>query len=418
MFCIFLPRPLRRRLALGVLALAALPAAAQAPVGPAATTLAEALAQAWARQPDHVAAQARRDAGLATREAAQRWTPEPPTLELAHKTDRLASNEGLREIEVGVAVPLWLPGQRRLSLAQADAQGRALESRLQAARWRLAGQLRDAWWGLQLALLEQQATAERETHARQLAADVARRVQAGDLSRADQNQAEGALALAQADTAEAAAAVVGARQALLALGVQPTAATAAAEALPPEAAAEDPDPQHPALRELDDRAGLARQAQDLAVAQKRANPELTLLATRERGAWGEPGAHRLTVGLRVPLGSSADHRAKVLAAGADRIEAEQLRRLEADRLRADLAVARARVGAAEAVVAATARRADLARQTRAAVDKSFRLGETDLPSRLRIELDAFDAERQAARAHIAGALAISRLRQALGQLPQ
>ncbi len=437
MDCMFLLRPDGRRRAIGVLGLAALSALAQPslaqaqppapqapavappaqPVAPQADTLAAAFAQAWSRQPEALASQARRDAAQAAQAAAQRWTPEPPALEVAHKTDRLASNEGVREVEAGLALPLWLPGERRLTAAQADAERTALDSRLQAARWRFAGPLRDAWWALQSAGLEQEATQGRVQHATQLAADVARRVAAGDLSRADQNQADGALAQAQADAAEAAAAVIVARQALLALGVPAAAQADAAEPMPAAGAVDVPDAAHPALLELDDRALLARRTQDLAAAQKRGNPELALLATRERGG-GEPSAHRLTIGLRVPLGSAAGHRAKVLAAGADRIEAEQQRLLEAERLAAEIRAARALVDAAQAVVAAADRRAELARQTRGYVDKSFRLGETDLPNRLRIELDAFDAERQSGRARIAVAQAISRWRQALGLLPQ
>jgi outer membrane protein, heavy metal efflux system len=45
------------------------------------------------------------------------------------------------------------------------------------------------------------------------------------------------------------------------------------------------------------------------------------------------------------------------------------------------------------------------------------LGETDLPTRLRIEAEASDAERQAARAQVDLAAAISAWRQALGLLP-
>ena len=47
-----------------------------------------------------------------------------------------------------------------------------------------------------------------------------------------------------------------------------------------------------------------------------------------------------------------------------------------------------------------------------------RFGETDLPTRLRIELEASDASRQAAVAKINYAVAISNLRQALGLLPE
>ena len=69
-------------------------------------------------------------------------------------------------------------------------------------------------------------------------------------------------------------------------------------------------------------------------------------------------------------------------------------------------------------LAAAERRAQLARESRGFFDKSFRLGETDLPTRLRIEAEAADAERQAARARIELAAAISAWRQALGLLPQ
>lgn len=409
----FSPRWDARRMGAAVLALISLPVLAQTPPAPA-TSLAEAFAQAWVQQPEQAGTAARRDASQAQRVAAERWTPEPPALEAALKSDRLSGNDGAREIEAGVSVPLWLPRERALVQAQADAEGLALESRLRVAQWLLAGQLREVWWALQLALLEQKAAAAREDSAGQLARDVARRVASGDLARADQNQADGALAQAQAEVAEAALAVVQAREALAALGVQSAAGAGPAEPLPQ---AQAPDASHPALSELDDRARLAAQAQELAAVRKRANPELALLVTRERGAYGESNTHALTFGLRVPLGSASAHRAKVAAASAERIEAEQLRLLQARRLAADVAVARARLATADTVATAAARRAVLAQQTRGFFETSFRLGETDLPNRLRVELEAYEAERQSARALIAVHQAISALRQALGLLP-
>jgi cobalt-zinc-cadmium efflux system outer membrane protein len=69
-------------------------------------------------------------------------------------------------------------------------------------------------------------------------------------------------------------------------------------------------------------------------------------------------------------------------------------------------------------LAAAERRLELARESRGFFEKSFRLGETDLPTRLRIEAEAAEAERQAARARVELAAAISALRQVLGLLPQ
>jgi cobalt-zinc-cadmium efflux system outer membrane protein len=76
-----------------------------------------------------------------------------------------------------------------------------------------------------------------------------------------------------------------------------------------------------------------------------------------------------------------------------------------------LSSARSQLSAAEL-------RARLAIENRSFFEKSFRLGETDLPTRLRIELEAFEAERQASRAQINLAQSISTYRQVLGLLPE
>jgi len=76
---------------------------------------------AWSRQPEALALQARRDATRAQQRAAQAWTPQPMALEAFNKTDRLNENQGVYELEVGLIVPLWLPGERSGSAALADA---------------------------------------------------------------------------------------------------------------------------------------------------------------------------------------------------------------------------------------------------------------------------------------------------------
>ena len=103
---------------------------------------------------------------------------------------------------------------------------------------------------------------------------------------------------------------------------------------------------------------------------------------------------------------------------AEALEAEATADLELSRVETEAESARARLAAAEAQVQAAERRASLALETRGFFDKSFRLGETDLPTRLRIEAEAAEADRQAARARIDLAAAISAWRQALGLLPQ
>jgi len=381
---------------------------------------------AWARQPEGRAAAQRRDAAAASIDAAQRWTPGPPALELAAKTDQFNRNAGVREYEAGVAVPLWLPGERDGAQAAASSDAAALDARLLAAQWRLAGEVREAYWGYQRARIAQQSAERRLANARQLADDVARRLRAGDLARADSHLAEGAVAAAQVALAEAALARLQAERAWTlatgapALPAKPATGTTA-EPLPAQVtvAAQWPEaPAHPALRELAAKADVARRQQALAGLQDRANPEVLVGGVRERDALGERYAQSLIVGLHIPLGRSHASDARYASASADLTEAQGELALAQERVRSQAEAARTRVDLLGQALAAATRRAGLAHETRSFFDKSFRAGETDLPTRLRIELEAFEAERQAAASRIELQAAISQLRQALGLLPE
>ena len=108
--------------------------------GTAPLTLQTLFEQAWQRQPEAQSVALRREAARATRSAAAAWTAEPVALELSTKTDRPGSNQGSREAEVGLALPLWLPGERARKAALADAELQALSSRQRAAQRGVEGE--------------------------------------------------------------------------------------------------------------------------------------------------------------------------------------------------------------------------------------------------------------------------------------
>jgi cobalt-zinc-cadmium efflux system outer membrane protein len=395
--------------------------AAAASETPASTlSLRQAFDAAWARQPEAMALQARRDAARAQQTAAQAWTPEPAALELSNKTDRLNSNQGAREFEVGVAVPLWLPGERSSSAALADAESAAIESRTTAAQLRVAATVREVWWQWQRARIEVDTARDQLDNTRRIAADVARRTRAGDLARADQHQADGAVASAEASMAQAEASLAAARQSLRALaGAAPAPSDASgdlAEPAPDTAAAELES--HAALQELKARAAVAEKTAALAGTQSRANPELILATTSDRGTYDEASRQTITLAVRIPFGGGPRSEARSANARAEATEVQAQLALERERLTAEREAARVRVESSRIQLGAAERRAQLARESRGFFDKSFRLGETDLPTRLRIEAEAAEADRQAARTRIELSAAISAWRQALGLLPQ
>jgi outer membrane protein, heavy metal efflux system len=387
-------------------------------------TLRGAFEAAWARQPEAQALTARRDAARAQAQAAQSLTPEPVAMELSTKTDRLNRNLGTREYEVGVAIPMWLSGERVRSQALADAESRAVESRTTAAQLRVAATVREVWWSWQRARAELEAARGQLDNVRRIAADVGKRLKAGDLARADQHQADGAVAAAEGAVAQAEGALTAAQQQLGSLTAMPAVGLARdiasnAEPEPPVPATQTAEMDtHAELLALADRTNVAERTVALAATRSRANPELTVAATRDRGAYGESYQQTFTVGVRIPFGAGPRYDARVASARAEAVELQAQLALERARLAGEREAARARVDAARAQLSAADRRAQLALDSRGFFDKSFRLGETDLPTRLRIEAEAAEAERQAARARIELAAAISARRQALGQLPQ
>lgn len=392
-----------------------------------ATTLKQAYEAAWLRQPEAQSRAARHDAAIARRQTANSWTAEPPSLELSIKSDRLQQNQGSREDSAGLAFPLWLPGERARTGALADAEIRAGASRLRAAQLRTAASVRESYWQWQRARGEHELALLRLGNAHKLSADVARRVRAGDLARSDQHQSDGAVASAEAALAETVAALATASLQLRALtGITPASnanavasSGAVSEPLPDGSAeAAAPQTRHPVVAELLDRVEVARGLAGLASVQTRGNPELTLAMTRNRGQGSEPYQQSLTLGLRIPFGSESRSRAKLSAAQAELIEAEGQLGLEQSRVLAELDGARIRLDSVKAQLKAAEKRAQLARESRSFFQKSYQLGETDLPTRLRIELEAVEAERQATRTRIDLAAAVSALRQSLGLLPQ
>lgn len=375
------------------------------------------LAAAWERQPEQRSTELRRDAVDAARRAALRWTPGAPALDLLGRSDRANGNAGAREYDAAVSVPLWLPGERGGTQALAQADGDALEARLGATRLSLAELLRGAYWNQARAVQEVELAQERLRNARGLASDVSRRVTAGDLARADAHQADGIVAAAEAAAAEAGANAARATRRWFTLtGLQPTDGDDSPTEVMP--ASDQPSPDHPALLELATRAESARRQRELAGVQQWANPEVSIGAVRERGIAGERYERTAVVSLRIPIGKSYASEARIASASADQLEAETWLALQTQRIASEAASARDAVRALEVSVDAADRRARLAREARGFFEKSFRLGETDLPTRLRIELESYEAERQASRTRLERAAAISSLRQALGLLPE
>ncbi|MDA8257123.1 MAG: TolC family protein [Betaproteobacteria bacterium] len=378
-----------------------------------AVSLRAALDQAWEKSPQAQTLEAKRAESDAQGVAANSLLPGAPAIILGHRNDQLSNNAGVREWEAGIALPLWLPGQRDARQRQAKAGRVSLEADILALRLRLAGELREAIWQVRQVEAQIRLDEARAQTAKKLAEDVAKRVRAGELAKTDLN-------LAQNEWRTAQAAVLQNRNRLL--QAQQAYATLTGTSVLPDDSAESAQSKplsddHPLMEEARLAIEVAQAQVHVASQSRRDNPELELSTRRARGNLNDAYAGTVALALRLPLATDARNLPLTSAAQT------ALTRAQSEYTRTRLALEYNRQQAEQALQAAD-QLLDLARQQRAAawenldlIQKSFSLGESDLFTLLRARTAAFEAEQAHNQQEIAQALSRARVNQAQGVLP-
>ncbi|WP_374127409.1 TolC family protein [Sphingomonas sp. 28-62-11] len=338
----------------------------------------------------------------------------PPVLSV----DLLTRSQGIIEEETSVSAGIRWPGEGKAIRSYAGRAGDSAQSGIEAARLRIAGDVRDAWWSLAAARAAVAVDRDQVGIAATTASQVARLVGAGEQARRDLLLAQAEASAAESRLSQAQAELARAEAAYAALAGPPPAE------LPPESQANVTDPENsPALRAALDRAALADARATSLTYGARLRLEGTVGIRRERGGVGdstlspEPFRNALLLGVRVPLGrnqsavaDAASARSTALGAGA---EANRLR----IRLVAEQRAAQARLDAAErSLEQAQARRAALA-EALALTERGRTEGEIGFIEALRARQTLSEAERDLAAARVARFAAISSFNQAMGVLP-
>jgi outer membrane protein TolC len=378
-----------------------------------AAGLRAALDQAWEKSPQAQTLEAKRAESDAQGVAADSLAPGAPTVILGHRSGQLNNNAGAREWEAGIALPIWLPGQRDARQRQAQAGRAGLEANILALRLRLAGELREAIWQVRHVEAQAQLDEARAQTAKKLAEDVAKRVRAGELAKTDLNLAQNEWRTAQAAVLQNRNRLLQARQAY---------ATLTGAAVLPDDIAESvqskplPD-SHPLMEE-------ARQAIEAAQAQvrvasesRRNNPELEFSTRRERGSLNDPYAGTVAISLRLPLSTDARNLPLISTAQTALTSAHSEYKRTRLTLEYQLQQAVQALQSAGQLLELSRQQHAAARENLDLIQKSFSLGESDLFTLLRTRAAAFEAEQAYKQQEIAQALSRARLNQAQGVLP-
>ena len=378
-----------------------------------AETLREVFEKAWANPPHGRTAEAKREEVAASRSVAESWFPAAPKVDAFHRTDRWNSDIGNQESEIGVSVPLWLPGQKAARRSLAEAEGGENEGDIQATRLAVAGELRRALWTLIMARSEAEVAAERRQTALGLEADVGRRLKVGEIARSD-------LLLARQETASARAAAADAQLGVV-RSLQRYRVLTGSERLPD-------DPQEPVAvvdnRPVDPRVAAgqaiverARAALKLAQESRREAPSVGVLYRRDRDVSGATPRDSIGFAISIPLAVKVRNAPLLASANTALIEAEaRYRRLLAE-VEAEVREAEAQLASAGLGATLAVQREQAAAERLALMRRSFELGETSLVELLRAHSQATEARIEGARSRSRLSAAQANLNQAWGITP-
>lgn len=394
------------------------PAASPSPPPP---TLRQALDAAWQLSPA-ARVEANRLSELAAREKATKsWISGEPVAVVAHRSDRLNTNAGFRENETELELPLWNPGVRGAAQRDVAALRYGFDTQQALTKLSLASQLREQAANAAIVKLELELNQRKLSDAKLLASDIERRVKAGENARLDALQAQVVVQQAQS-------ALVQSQSQLSRIVAQWLATTGlpsvsdADEKLSNNLATNTPLPllvpiNHPALLQAQAQLDAARTKMALTEADKRSPMALIAGAARDRASFGALGDTKLRLALRIPLGGENRNAARIAAARAELDAAQASFDAVERQLPSELALAVADLRAVHLIETAAKQRAAISAEVQALVAKSWRLGDSDLPTRLRADNEKFESALNLARSTVEVQRAIAKLNQALGVLP-
>lgn len=379
------------------------------------TTLATAVEAAWSRAVASAEAAGISRQAAAEKQASSALWAAPPSVELSHRNDRLQSNNGARETEVALAVPLWLPGQKSAKQQAADSLSSLSQLSETEGKLRVAEVVRELHWQIAELQASQSLSKQQTSTFAAIASDVDKRVKAGDLARADALAAKGELLSAQATQSQAETQLEAAKRqwtALTGLAQTPDATFASAESPSPRQLAE-----HPELLRAEQQVDLARKRLDLVAKSNRSAPELITKFRQDIPGHGQGSAYSLGLAVRIPFGTD-DRNAPLQAAALTELDiAQRKEQVLRAQLSARMESAKAAAAASQLQLQTEREKASLLNERAKLIRASFNAGETSLPELLRAAIAAAQADYSAARQEAAFGLARARLQQAYGQLP-
>ncbi len=378
-----------------------------APANDPPLTLATSIEAAWQRALDQQHAAALQQQHQQELTAGQRLLPKPAAMQLAGK-----HNASESELELGMVIPLWLPGQQQAGQAFTQSQIALAKARQQAIKLDLAGQVIELLWQYQQLKLQQQALSLQQHTLQRLNEDIQRQLDAGERPRTDWLAAQARLLQLQLESSQQQQQqqqINLAWQQLTGLQTYPRVETLAPRKSP------QLSEQHPALQQVMLKQQHARQTLHLRQYSLRDNPELSLGLIHNNDDLSS--SNSLMLGLHFPLYTPPEQQVLLQAAEnqlalAD-TELTQLR----EKLTAELQTAVKAEQSINQQLTLARQASELQQERSRLLQRAFELGEKNLAELLHALTDLYQSQSLLAQQQAALANARLRVQQSMGVLP-
>jgi outer membrane protein TolC len=329
--------------------------------------------------------------------------------------DTVFDNNGLMEVQSGYQMPLWMWDQKKASERVTDSAKKNAEFFARALRHEVAGLVRGALWNLRLVENHYELARQIYEVAERLTAVVERRVELGDLARADLLLAESDQLEKKTAMVQAEAEVMHARKAYQNLTRLARAPTRYEEKLSPTRQFTD---SHPAIAAANTLVERAQAEVEFTRLSKQGNQPSIMLGTNSaRTARVEPFDTGTNLVVQVPIGGEAWHAPQV--AQANLVLTERITQREAlwRQLERALHEAQHNLEVDQRALDIAQRRKEIAETQIRMSRLAFETGEIALIDYLKIQASAQAAIRDAAQRAIMVQKDIAVFNQVVGMTP-
>ncbi|MCQ8128626.1 TolC family protein [Methylomonas rivi] len=380
-----------------------------------ALTLPQLLEETLQKYPDRLINEALMQQAEAWQTRGDSWLAGSTALALDYADDRMANDNGSREASANLEFTVWLWGQRDAAQQVAYESHQSAGKQSVAVRLEVAKLLREALWDMALAENRLQQAQINLDISGQLLRKVERRVELGDLPRADLLLAESEHLQHKTLLAQAEAEVMHSRKSYASL-TQTT--RLPANYLEQQSTLQAIQPDHPFLAAINALVAKQHASVEWAKTTDSVNqPKVIVGAKSAREQRGADDMQSANVGVVIPFGHSTYDAPEIAAANLElshiMAQREHLaRQLEKGLHEAEHAL---EVNRAELVIARQLK--DIAEQHLKMMQTSFEAGEINLLDLLKVQARSLEAVRNAKEQEVKLQRNIALYNQAVGVMP-